>query len=185
MDETTNLTVIQALFPEKRKEYACHVQYVALIGVRLAAEYAVDRDVIEIACLLHDLGRDRELPGEDHAQTSRRLAEDVLARSSLSPEQLQMIYACILTHGSEEVPESIEQQIVRSADAGSKVEYHEAFMLMCKKDSYEDRLAWGMKYLEKGYAKISIESYRQQLVEKYESIHSMYQATLGAINHVS
>lgn len=172
------------MLPEKKKEYACHVQYVARIGLRLAQELSADPDVVEIACLLHDVGRDKERDGENHAETSRRLAEGILQGSPLSGSQLQAIYASILTHGSVEVPEMVEQQIVRSSDAGSKVEYHEAFMLMCKKPTYEERLAWGMKYLEKGYRNVCIDSYRSEIQKKYEEISALYRDTLNTVQHV-
>lgn len=175
----------EILVADKKKEYVCHIQYVVEIGLRLAEEHGADPDVIEIACLLHDLGRDKELPGEEHAQTSYRLSKEMLADSNLSPEQQEKILSAILLHNSDAVPETIEQQIVRSADAGSKVEYHEAFMLMCKKPTYEERLVWGMKYLEKGYEKICLESYRNTLKKKYESIRAIYQRTMDEMTNTS
>jgi len=66
--------ITDILLREKRKEYLCHIQYVVEIGSRLAKEYNVDRDVIETACLLHDIGRDKELSGENHPQAGRRIA---------------------------------------------------------------------------------------------------------------
>jgi putative nucleotidyltransferase with HDIG domain len=183
MDETLRKMLQDALTTEKSKEYACHVQYVAQIGIRLAREVGADVAVVEVACLLHDIGRDKELPGEDHAQTSERIARGLLEQSSFSDSQRELIFESILLHGSDTIPEKIEAQIVRSADAGSKVEFHEAFMLMCKKPTYEERLAWGMRYLEKGYEKISIESYKTRLRDKYDSISAMYKSTLAAIPH--
>lgn len=176
---------MQILLKDKSKEYACHVQYVVEIGVRLAREYSADPDMIELACLLHDVGRDKELPGEDHAQTSRRLAEGLLADASLPSGQLEKILSSIEHHNSDALPETIEQRIVRTADAGSKIEYHEAFMLMCKKQNYEERLTWGMKYLEKGYEKICIDPYRQSIQEKYESIANIYNKTKNATHYVA
>jgi putative nucleotidyltransferase with HDIG domain len=185
MNDALRKNIMNVLIPEKKKEYACHVQYVAKIGLALAEEFSADKEVVEIACLLHDIGRDKELPGEEHAETSRRLAEAILKGSSLSPEQISLIYACILSHGSEEVPPTIEQRIVRSADAGSKVEYHEAFMLMCKKLTYQERLEWGVKYLEKGFSKICVDTYKERSKAKYEELGSMYRSTLEVIEHVN
>jgi putative nucleotidyltransferase with HDIG domain len=184
MDAGFRQKIMDVVLKDNKKEYACHLQYVVEAGLRLAKEYKVDEDVIETACLLHDIGRDKELPGEVHSQTSHRLVADILADSPLSEAQRENVLACVLLHNSEETPETIEQQIVRSADAGSKVEYHEAFMLMCKKQTYEEHLAWGMKYLEKGYRKTCLESYRSRIQEKYEAINLIYQRTLETINHV-
>lgn len=179
MDKSLTDKIIQILLEEKRKEYACHVSYVAKIGKQLAEQLSADVDVVEMACLLHDIGRDKELSGEDHSETSLRIAKDILRDSNFTPAQLNLIYDSILTHGSDDIPETIEQKIVRSADAGSKVEFHEAFMLMCKKTTYEERLVWGQKYLESGFEKICIEPYREKLREKYQSIKSIYESTLA------
>jgi putative nucleotidyltransferase with HDIG domain len=162
------------LLREKRKEYLCHVQYVVEIGSRLAKEYHVDEAIIETACLLHDIGRDKELPGEKHCQAGKRIAEELLTNSNFNGIQKEKIFSCILSHNSQEIPVTIEEQIVRTSDGGSKVQYHEAFMLLCKKNAYEERLAWGMKYLEKGYSNISLELYKKEVEQKYFEIASIY-----------
>ncbi len=162
---------------KKKKEYLCHIQYVLKIAMKLTKDckdYEIDPETIELACLLHDIGRGEELEGEKHGQAGKRIAKKILQNSNFSDEKKQQIYSCILSHNSPTVPESIEEEIVRSADAGSKVEYHEAFMLMCKKNTYEERLAWGIKYLQKGFDKISINSYKEKCKPKYNSIIEIY-----------
>ena len=186
MDQELKEYLMGIILKENKKEYVCHLQYVVEIGMRLANAYpSVDPLVIEVACLLHDIGRDKELPGEVHAQTGHRLGGEILKNTQLSEDQKKNILSCILLHNSDDIPETIEQQIVRTADAGSKVEYHEAFMLMCKKPTYNERLAWGIKYLEKGYKKICIDSYQVQIQKKYEMIHSIYEKTLTMIDYVN
>jgi len=174
MDNGLKKKLINLLLEEKKKEYLCHIQYVVEIGLSIAKGYDVDIDVIETACLLHDIGRDKEFLGEKHNQSGKRITENILRETDFTEEQKQKIYACILAHNSDKIPESIEEQIVRSADGGSKVEYHEAFMLMCKKTTYEERLAWGIKYLDDGFDSISIESYRDTVKNKYNSIYTIY-----------
>lgn len=174
MESNLREKITGILVKEKKKEYVCHIQYVIEIGLRLAEEYNVDRDIIEAACLLHDIGRDKELPGESHSQAGKRMAKEILNGTNFSDEQKEKIFACILSHNAEDVPVSVEEQIVRTADGGSKVEYHEAFMLLCKKNTYEERLAWGKKYLEKGYASISLEAYKKEIEQKYISINDIY-----------
>jgi putative nucleotidyltransferase with HDIG domain len=166
--------IIDILLKEKKKEYLCHIQYVVEIALRLAKELGVDENIIETACWLHDIGRGNELPGEEHPQTGKRVAEEILKNTDFSEEQKQKIYACILSHNADTVPSSIEEQIVRTADGGSKVEYHEAFMLLCKKETYEERLAWGIKYLKDGFFSVSLDSYRQEIEPKYNSIMNIY-----------
>ena len=176
---TTNLKkkIIDILLKEKKKEYLCHIQYVLKIAMKLTKDckdYDIDPEIIELSCLLHDIGRGKELEGEGHSQTGKRITEEILQNSKFSNEKKQKIYSCILSHNSPSVPKSIEEEIVRSADAGSKVEYHEAFMLMCKKNTYEERLAWGIKYLQKGFDEISIDLYKEKCKPKYNSIIEIY-----------
>lgn len=183
MNSKLKLKITKILLIEKKKEYLCHIQYVVEIGLNLAKELGVDLNVIETACWLHDVGRDKELPGENHAEAGRRMAEEILRDTEFTEEQKQKIYACILSHNSDVVPFSTEEQIVRTADGGSKVEYHEAFMLLCKKETYEERLAWGIKYLEDGFSSISIDSYRQRIEPKYISIIDIYNKISQMIQH--
>jgi putative nucleotidyltransferase with HDIG domain len=176
MHQEIKRKIINILLEEKKKEYLCHIKFVVNIALYISQEYKnVDKDIIEIACLLHDIGRDKELGNEKHNYAGKRLAETILSDSNLNDDQKKIIYDCILSHNSPEIPKSIEEQIVRSADGGSKVEYHEAFMLMCEKETYEERLVWGSKYLNTGFASISIESYKNKIEEKYNLINESYQ----------
>lgn len=181
MNAELKAKVISILLEEKKKEYLCHIQYVVKIGLNLAQALKVDTGVIEAACWLHDIGRDKELPEEKHTQTGKRMAEEILQNSEFTEEQKHKIYSCILSHNAHTVPLSLEEQIVRTADGGSKVEYHEAFMLLCKKTTYEERLAWGIKYLEDGFQSISIESYRRRIEPKYTAIRKTYDNILQMI----
>lgn len=166
--------IMEILLRDNKKEFLCHIQFVLEIGLRLAKNNNADLDIVEAACLLHDIGRGKELENEEHPQTSKRIAEELLADSNYSEEQKEKIFACILSHGASEVPATLEEQVVRTADSGSKVEYHEAFMLLCKKETCEDRLAWGIKYLEKGYHNLSLDAYKKEVEQKYILISETY-----------
>ncbi|MBT4209428.1 MAG: HD domain-containing protein [Candidatus Komeilibacteria bacterium] len=177
MNKKLKERILNILLSEKKKEYSCHIQYVVKIAMEITKKYDVNPKIIETACLLHDIGRGKERGSEKHPQTGKRMAEKILEDSKFNEKEKEKIYACILSHNSKNTPKSIEEQIVRSADAGSKIEYHEAFMLMCKKTSYEERLAWGIKYLEAGFDKISITSYKKKCKPKYTSIKNIYHNT--------
>ena len=60
-----------------------------------------------------------------------------------------MICNCTQKHNGHYGFETIEEEIVANADSASKILFHEAFMLMCKKESFQEKAAWGIKYLEK------------------------------------
>lgn len=175
MHQELKKKIINILLEEKKKEYLCHIRYVVSIALIISQEYKnVDKEIIEVACLLHDIGRDKEIGNEKHNHAGKRIAETILGESNFSDVQKQKIYGCILAHNAPHVPPSIEQQIVRTADGGSKIQYHESFMLMCKKTTYQERLLWGIKYLSKGYTSISIDFYRDIIEKKYLEISEIY-----------
>ena len=67
-----------------------HIDRVRMQAFRLAHHFVVDHpegvdvDVLDAACLLHELGRGQEEPGENRGQASARLAEDLLRAVGLA-----------------------------------------------------------------------------------------------------
>lgn len=168
--------LVARLRAEKEKEYRCHVRYVRDIGLRLAREYGADPRLVETACLLHDIGRDHEADGEDHGDAGARIASPLLADSGFTPPERALILSCIKNHCKQPPDDGLrlEEKIVVTADGASKVLFHEAFVLMCKKQTYEERLAWSLKYLEKGYRNILFPAYREEVRPRYEIIRQIY-----------
>lgn len=174
--------VIQKLLEVHEKEYYCHVQFVAEIGRVLAKTHNVDENLIEIACLLHDLGRDFEIGEEDHGDAGKRMAEKLLEESILPEDVQEVVLRCIKNHCKELTEYTIEEKIVISADCAQKVQYHEAFILLCKKKTYKEKLIWGRKYLEKGYTKTLLPEYKETITSKYNELKSIYAKIDSSIN---
>lgn len=169
-------TILERLHQEKEKELHCHVQFVVRIGLELAKQFAVDSKIIELSCLLHDIGRDLEIGDEDHGDAGARIAQEILVKASIPPEEIAVILDCIRFHNKELPHYTLEQKIVITADSASKVQYHEAFMLLCKKQTYDEKLSWGKKYLEKGYNNTILSEYKHIVEEKYRTIKKIYDA---------
>lgn len=166
--------VIKKLLTEKEKEYLCHVQFVCQIGLELAKKYKVNRKLIEISCLLHDIGRSQEIGDEDHADAGARISRPILDGTFFSKSEIETILLCIKNHNKHISNPSIEEKIVITADCASKVLFHEAFMLLCKKETYKEKLEWGQKYLEKGYKNIPLPEYKSKVRLKYNTIKEIY-----------
>ena len=166
--------IISLLLAKTPKEYWCHIQFVHKIGRQLAKQYKANPLVVELGCLLHDIGRDHEVDGEPHSEASVRIASKILSKYHLDEKIIALTLACIKNHNSISTGKTIEEKIVNSADGASKVLYHEAFMLLCKKLTYEDKLAWGRKYLEKGYQQVKIGAVKKRLKPKYDFVKSVY-----------
>lgn len=80
-------------------------------------EWSVDLDVLEAACALHDIGRGHEHGTEHHAETSARLADELLRVRGLD-DLVWPVCEAILSHSSSQKrePASTEAAILRDAD---------------------------------------------------------------------
>lgn len=172
---------IQLLLKQwKEKEYNCHIKFVVQIAVELATQYHVDWECMHIAWLLHDIGRDQELPGEEHEVAGGRIAKKFLEQLNVDSRDIQCIVWCITNHNSHDSEHSIEEKIIITADSASKILYHQAFMLMCKKESYQERAKRGIKYLEKGIRGIQFDTYREKMQKQYEYYLALYNQVLSS-----
>jgi len=170
---------IKLLCEEKEKEWFCHIQFVKEIALELAERFNGDKEIVSIAAILHDIGRDKEQPGEDHRITSVRISNEFLNQFNLEQSQLTLILRCIGNHGADEEPLTVEEKIIISADSASKVLYHQAFMLMVNKKTFTERAEWGLKYVEKGYNKIQFPEYKQELKQLYNNQKSIYHSVIN------
>lgn len=168
--------ILKRLHEDKSKELHCHIQFVVKVGMELVKKYDGDAKIIELSCLLHDIGRDHEVGDEDHGDAGARIAAKLLETTTIPQKEVAVILDCIRFHNKRLPSYTLEQQIVITADSASKVLYHEAFMLLCKKTSYEEKLRWGNKYLEKGYHNTVLPEYKQAIERKYKEIKKIYDA---------
>ena len=162
-----------------RKEWHCHIQFVLHLADRYASVYDANRDIVRLSAILHDIGRDQELPEEHHEQAGVRIASEWMAAQNTTTIDKELVLRCIANHGADVSPRTIEEKIVITADAASKIEFHEAFMLLCKKTTHEERAMWGMNYLQKGYAKIQFNEVRSEIDPLYARIKMIYEDVLS------
>lgn len=98
-----------------------HIDRVLHFALDIAAtEKGVDMDVLLAACLLHDIGRERQAENLElcHAEIGGDMAKEYLLQSGWSPDKACHVQACIASHryrGNNE-PESIEAKILFDAD---------------------------------------------------------------------
>ncbi len=136
-----------------------HFVPMASYAEKLADELGGDKEIILIACWLHDIGS--IVHGrEDHHITGARIAEEKLKEFQYPEERIELVKKCILNHRSsqENGRDSIEEQIVAEADAMSNFDniagiFKAAFV-------YEDK--------DQGEAK---DSARKKLEQKWNRLH--------------
>jgi len=111
------------------KELSCsahnmdHVNRVYNICLHLMEdEKDIDKEVIQVAALLHDIARireDRDNRGNtDHAVLGAEMAEPILKRLSFSEDKIKHIQDCIITHRyrTNNRPKTKEAMILFDAD---------------------------------------------------------------------
>lgn len=163
----------------KQKEYNCHIIFVAQIAERLAKKHNTDSERMYIAWLLHDIWRDQELPWEEHGITWGRITKQLLSKLNVNAHDTQCIIGCVVNHNNHISKKSLEEKIIMTADSASKILYHQAFMLMCKKDNYKDRAAWWIKYLNKWLKGIQFDDVYTQAYPIYNNYMSIYNEVLS------
>ena len=100
-----------------------HAKRVRDLALRLAneCEQTVERDVLEAAAWLHDIGRPRERVGkiEQHGEWGARETAELLEPESVPGDQLEAIQHCLRTHSirtSSPEPATIEAKLLFDAD---------------------------------------------------------------------
>jgi len=88
------------------------------LAITLSKNEKVDLNVIKIAVLLHDIGKEDNLKKTDHAIESAKLAKPFLQKLNLSQNKIDHILDCIISHRyrSEKKPKTLEAKIVFDAD---------------------------------------------------------------------
>ena len=98
-----------------------HVYRVLYAALEIAAtQEGVDSDVLIAACLLHDIGRDKQNadPTLCHALEGSKMAHTILCEEGWENEKAQHVVNCIATHRyrSDNPPKSLEAKILFDAD---------------------------------------------------------------------
>ncbi|MFA5431907.1 MAG: HD domain-containing protein [Candidatus Paceibacterota bacterium] len=143
-------------------------------ALELAESLGADKEIVEIAAWLHDIGS--VIYGrKDHHLTGVKIAEDKLKELNYPIEKIELVKRCILNHrGSQKNnPTSLEERIIADADALSNFDnipgiFKAAFM-------YEN-LTQGeakeavRKKLENKWNQLNFKSSKKIIKAKYEAI---------------
>lgn len=100
---------------------ALHIGRVLRTALDIAGyEEQVDEDILTAACLLHDIGRPREIadPRADHALVGGEMAEQFLTGLGWSRQRAAWVRASIETHRYRKgrIPQNVEGRILFDAD---------------------------------------------------------------------
>jgi uncharacterized protein len=98
-----------------------HTERVTKLCLRIGKKEGADLEILQIAALLHDIGReeqDRSKGKICHAAVGAQFARTLLEEVGLEAEKLERIIHCIQTHRfrGNKAPQSIEARVLFDAD---------------------------------------------------------------------
>ncbi len=98
-----------------------HVERVKFLALNIGKKEKANLKIIEVAALLHDIGRKDEMKNKGffcHAECGAEMAKKILAKYSFENEDIKAIVHCIGTHRYRKgsAPETIEAKVLFDAD---------------------------------------------------------------------
>ena len=98
-----------------------HVERVTVLALKIGKKEKADLDVLEVAALLHDIGRREEMKRKGafcHAEKGAEMARPILKKYKVSDTDIENIVHCIITHRhrNNHKPETIEAKVLFDAD---------------------------------------------------------------------
>lgn len=98
-----------------------HTERVFRLCLRIGRREKADLDILRLAALLHDIGREEEDLSNGrtcHAEKGAALAAKILKKHGIADERIARVVRCIQTHRyrGQLVPDSLEGKILFDAD---------------------------------------------------------------------
>ena len=112
------IQVAQGFYARKDRAHDLeHALRVREWGKKLAHEEGADTTVIELAAILHDIGRSGAVE-KTHAESSAGLAMNILQKKGYSEDIVRQVKEAIISHSREagHEPKTIEAKILYDAD---------------------------------------------------------------------
>jgi uncharacterized protein len=156
----------------EENDWKYHILPVVKYAKELARTYKVDEELVEIAALLHDIGRIR-FDYKDHHLLGEIEAEKILENQDYSKKIIKEVKHCVKSHrGSQDIkPETISAKIIANADAMSHFDSIPIFFYWCKQmNSFEEVVKFVDEKIERDWNnKITLPEAKKIIEEKYKA----------------
>jgi len=169
--------------------YKMHQQEVVEAAEELLKLYPkADRQIVIIACWLHDISKyyaknSRDIPKveQNHHIDSAKIAGEILQSGSLDPAEIKRIKNCILRHRNKPGfrPETLEEKIIAVADTLShfKSVFYLTYFKFHPKHSLERMVKTDLAKLERDWRDLGLLSRSREMVEKeYQVLKKMFKS---------
>ena len=155
--------------------YREHIQYVYKYVVMLSKDKNVDREVLELVALLHDISMtDMALDRSRHNEYGAEIAEQLLRENNYPEDKTQLVKRCILNHSKrrQQYRSTEEEQILVDADGLSHFDTVKALYSLPSKVmglSEEDSVRFVQDKLTGDYNELS-DNLKYLVKDKYDRI---------------
>lgn len=155
--------------------YREHIQYVYKYVVMLSKDKNVDREVLELAALLHDISMtDMALDRSRHNEYGAEIAEQLLRENNYPEDKTQLVKRCILNHSKrrQQYRSTEEEQILVDADGLSHFDVVKTLYSLPSKVmglSEEDSVRFVQDKLTGDYNELS-DDLKYLVKEKYDRV---------------
>ena len=155
--------------------YNEHIKYVYEYVLLLSKDKDVDKEVLELSALLHDIAMtDKNLDRSKHNEYGSKIAEQLLRDNNYPEDKIQLVKKCILNHSSKrsDFRTTKEEKILVNADGLSHFDsinnlYNLAHNVMELDD--EDTIKFIKDKLTRDYNEISDEL-KYLINDKYDKV---------------
>lgn len=151
-----------------------HISVVRDLALKLAEKFNADKEIVELAALLHDIGSVSKAEWlEEHNIHGAKRAKEILEELHFPKDKIEKVVHCVYAHrASRDIPrETIEAEIIASADAMSHIEMvyqllHHAYI--SRKMEVEEGREWVLRKIKKSWNKL-MPAGQEMMREKYEA----------------
>jgi len=154
-------------------DWKYHIVPVVNYAKKLAEKMKVDQEIVELAALLHDIGR-LKFGDKDHEITGAPEAEKILKAHHYPQAVIDEVRHCVESHrGSKTVPpNTIPAKIIANADAMAHFDVLPLFFYWrSKKGDFEEALKWVEAKIERDWTKkITLPVAKEMMKAKYAAI---------------
>ena len=184
MDDLLEKVIKLCIKKYPKHNWVGHIIPVKNISLRLQKQYGGEKEIIEPAAYMHDLGR--TIPylnmlqkfGVGHEVSGYHYARFKLRQFSCDDKINERIARCVLTHaGSGQsiyAPENIEEEIIMNADSITVIEQHEYLFAIHYSTHGKDlakSMEWFLRKLDRSYeTKITLPGLKDEFKNLYKEL---------------
>lgn len=165
--------LVKESFEETDWKY--HILPVIKYAKDLAKAYELGEEVVELAALLHDIGRIEMKDDEEHHIIGIPRAKKILREHNYSEEVIKQVLHCIESHRTSKgpKPKTMLAKIITNADAMAHFDALPVFFYWraTQGKSFEEIVRWVDEKIEKDWhKKITLPKAKKMVEKKYKAI---------------